>query len=215
MEDNQSTRTEKISNILSIIYFHGLPISTFKVSAIAILISLAIIPITYNLSQIVSASTSEEENNVGLDSFVASGNVDSTIYTVSGNWDATGDWRMIVSDGELRSFTTQMAFENKTSGHSHELQNFEAEDGGIELENDRSVRVEGEMDVGTNGATSWPEVPAEIFIDRGKIVTIQLDHEETNNHFGGGGQTIHGTVTSLNPCDVTPGPDMQVPTGCS
>jgi hypothetical protein len=213
MGDKEITRTEKVVDIFSFNKFCRISMSTFNVSTIVMLILLATISISYNFSPWVSASTSEDGNG-DIDSFVASGDIDSTIYTVLGNWDATGEWRMTVSDGELRSFTTQMAFQNRTSGHSHELQNFEAEDGGIQLGNDRSVRVEGEMDVGTRGTISWPDVPAEIFIDRGKIVTIQLDHEETDNHFGGGEQAIHGTVTSLKPCDVTPGPDMQVPTGC-
>jgi hypothetical protein len=158
------------------------------------------------------AQEEESEESEDTSSFVARGKIDSIIYTVSGNWDATGDWILTVSDGELRTFSTDMNWRNETASHTHEFRNFEAEGDGIELGADRSVFIEGNMDVGANRMTSWPGVPSEIVIDRGKIITVSLDHEETDNHFGG--QSIHGTVTSLQPCDITPGPDMQMPTGC-
>lgn len=135
--------------------------------------------------------------------------IDSIIYTVSGNWAATGDWILTVADGELRTFSADMNWRNATASHSHEFRNFEAEDDGIELGADGSVSIEGNMDAGANRMTFWPGVPSEIVIERG---TVSLDHEETDNHFGG--QSIHGTVTSIQPCDITPGPDMQMPTGC-
>ena len=68
------------------------------------------------------------------------------------------------------------------------------------------------MDVGTNHLITLQKAPAEIDLEKGKIITISLDDEKTNHHFGD--QAIHGTVSSLKRCNNTPGPEMQVPTPC-
>jgi hypothetical protein len=164
----------------------------------------------YMLFRQVLAQTGELEEPT--EDFVAKGKIDSVIYTVSGNWAAQGDWILTVTDGRLNTFSTDMIWRNETASHSHEFRNFEAEDDGIELGRDGSVTIEGNMDVGANRMTSWTGVPSEIVIDKGKIITVSLDHEETDNHFAG--QPIHGIVTSIQPCDLTPGADMQMPTGC-
>jgi hypothetical protein len=150
---------------------------------------------------------------VGSEDFSAGGAVDSTIYTTNGNWKATGLWTLIVSEGELTSFDTDMAWNNGTAAHTHEFQNFVMDDGSdnISIDSEGGITIQGVMDVGTNGVVSWPSVPAEISIEQGKIITVSLDHEDTDNHFGG--QAVHGTVNSLQPCSATPGPNMQVPTG--
>ena len=148
--------------------------------------------------------------------FIASGIIDSIIYTINGNWKANGNWKLIVSDGELTSFDTDMAFNNGTSAHTHEFQNFAVDDDSddITVDSDGSLIVEGEMDVGTNGVISWPKIPAGINIEKGKIITVSLDDKDTNHHFGG--QTVHGSVTLFKSCSVKPGASMQVPTGgCS
>jgi hypothetical protein len=152
---------------------------------------------------------------VGSENFRAGGTIDSTIYTTNGNWEATGIWTLTVSEGELTSFATDMAWNNGTAAHTHEFQNFVMDDGSgnISIDPEGGVTIEGVMDVGTNSAVSWPSVPAEITIDQGKIITVLLDHEDTDNHFGGHDQAIHGTVTLLRPCSGTPGADMQIPTG--
>ena len=120
---------------------------------------------------------------------------------------------MEVEDNELEQFTTNMTWTNATSGHTHEFSGFEAEDEEIVLSPDNIVSIEGTMDVGTNRATSWEEVPATIDIGGGgKTITISLDHEETDHHFAG--QPVSGVITSLTPCSDTPGPSMQVSPPC-
>jgi major membrane immunogen (membrane-anchored lipoprotein) len=152
---------------------------------------------------------------VGSEDFTAGGTIDSTIYTTNGNWEATGTWTLTVSEGELTSFDTDMAWNNGTAAHTHEFQNFVMDDGSdnISIDSEGGITIAGVMDVGTNGVVSWPSVPVEITIDQGKIITVSLDHEDTDNHFGGHDQAVHGTVASLKPCSATPGPNMQIPTG--
>jgi hypothetical protein len=147
--------------------------------------------------------------------FRANGTIDSIIYTTNGNWKATGIWTLTVSEGELISFDTDMAWNNGTAAHTHEFQNFVMDDGSdnISIDSEGGVTITGAMDVGTNRVVSWPSVPAEIIIDQGKIITVSLDHEDTDNHFGGRDQAIHGAVTLLRPCSGTPGANMQIPTG--
>ena len=144
--------------------------------------------------------------------FIANGKMDSTLYTINGNWRSTGDWSMNVADGELMNFTTSMAWYNGTAGHSHEFLNFEADDGVDISAEDQTISVAGTMDVGTNGAVAWEDVPSEIVIEGGRIISVSVDNEATDEHFSG--QSVHGNVTSLTVCSTTPGPAMQVSPAC-
>jgi hypothetical protein len=146
--------------------------------------------------------------------FIANGKIDSIIYTINGKWTAIGDWMMRVSDGELSSFNTTMNWYNGTSSHSHEFLNFETTDDDVVdiSAEDQTISIAGTMDIGTNGVISWQEIPSEILIEAGRIITISLDDEGTNGHFGG--QSVHGNVTSLSICSTAPGPAMQIPPGC-
>jgi hypothetical protein len=152
--------------------------------------------------------------SVVSEDFRANGTIDSIIYTTNGNWKATGTWTLTVSEGELTSFAVDMSWNNATAHHTHEFGNFVTDDDSdnISIDPQGNVTMEGDMDVATNGVVSWRSVPAEITIDQGKIITVSLDHEDTENHFGGHDQAIHGTVTLLKPCSVKPGPNMQIPT---
>lgn len=153
------------------------------------------------------------KSDTALNNFIGKGKIDSVIYTVSGRWNAFGNWVLVVSDGVLKSFNTDMIWNNRTASHTHEFRNFEAKNHRIELASDGSVTIKGKMDVGTNHVITWQKVPAEIVIEKGRIITVSLDDEKTNHHFGD--QTIHGTVDSLKRCSTTPGPDMQVSSGCA
>jgi hypothetical protein len=145
--------------------------------------------------------------------FIANGVMDSTLYTINGNWRSIGNWSMNVANGELMNFTTIMSWYNGTAGHGHEFLNFEAADDEVDISaEDQTISVAGTMDVGTNGAVSWEDVPSEIVIQGGKIITVSVDNEATNEHFGG--QSVHGNLTSLSICSTTPGPAMQVFPGC-
>ena len=146
------------------------------------------------------------------DSFIANGKIDSIIYTIYGQWIATGDWRMNVLDGELTFFNTTMAWNNRTSGHSHEFLNFETTDDVDISAEDQTISIAGTMDVATNGVVSWQEIPAEILIEAGRIITVSLDDAGTNRHFGG--QSVHGNVTSLSICSEPPGPAMEIALAC-
>jgi hypothetical protein len=106
------------------------------------------------------------ESKQAVDSFKANGKIKSDIITSSSKWDATGDWNLVVEDNEVQLFKTNMAWTNATSGHSHEFSGFESEDE-IVLPPDNIVSIKGNMDVGTNGAISWEEVPASIDIGGG------------------------------------------------
>jgi hypothetical protein len=147
--------------------------------------------------------------------FIANGEMDSTLYTINGNWKSIGNWSMNVADGELMNFTTTMAWYNGTAGHSHEFLNFEADDGVDISAEDQTISIAGTMDVGTNGAVVWEDVPSEIVIDRGRIIAVSVDNEATDEHFSG--QSVYGNLTSLTICSAaaTPGPAMEVsPAGC-
>jgi hypothetical protein len=145
--------------------------------------------------------------------FIANGQMDSTLYTINGNWNSLGNWSMTVADGVLSSFDTTMAWHNGTSGHTHEFRNFEPTDDVDISAEDETISVAGTMDIGTNGVVSWQEIPSEIVIEGGRIITVSLDDEGTNRHFGG--QSVHGNLTSLTICSTgAPGAAMEVSPAC-
>jgi hypothetical protein len=146
--------------------------------------------------------------------FIANGNIDSTLFTINGNWEAIGNWSMNVADGELIFFNTTIAWYNGTAGHSHEFLNFETTDDGVDISaEDQTISIAGTMDVGTNDAVVWEEVPSEIVIERGRIISVSVDNEATDQHFSG--QSVYGNLTSLSICSTAaPGPAMQVSPAC-
>ena len=147
-----------------------------------------------------------------IDSFKANGKINSYIVTALSPWNATGDWNMVVEDGEMKNFVTNMAWFNGTSGHTHDFLNFESSDD-IELPADNILTINGEMDVASNGVITWDGVDSTINIGGGgKTITITVDHEDTDHHFAG--QPIVGTVTSLTPCSDTPGASMEILPTC-
>jgi hypothetical protein len=147
-------------------------------------------------------------------SFVANGNMDSTLYTSNGNWRSIGNWSMNVDGGELTNFTATMAWSNGTAAHTHEFLNFEPSDDVDISADDQTISVTGTMAVGTNGAVSWEDVPSGIAIEGGKIIAVSVDDGATDQHFSG--QSVYGNLTSLDICSTAaaPGPAMQVPTAC-
>ena len=148
-----------------------------------------------------------------IDSFKANGKINSFIVTALSPWNATGDWNMVVENGEMKNFVTNMAWFNGTTGHTHDFLNFDSS-GDIELPPDNIVTIDGEMDVASNGVISWDGVESTINIGGGgKTITISVDHEDTDHHFAG--QPIVGTVTSLTPCSDTPGASMEILPTCS
>ena len=162
-------------------------------------------PIVQNQIQIPQHDT--------IDSFKANGKIDSLIVTSSSAWNATGDWNMIVENGEMINFVTNMAWFNGTTGHTHDFLNFDSS-GEIELPPDNIVTIDGEIDVASNGVISWDGVESTINIGGGgKTITISVDHEDTDHHFAG--QPIVGTVTSLTPCSDSPGASMEILPTCS
>ena len=78
---------------------------------------------------------------------------------------------------------------------------------------DKQTTIEGFTDVASNGRTSWFEVPTTITINDGKIISISVDDNKTNHHFGG--QPLLGIVESFIPCSDVPGTNMELLPPCS
>jgi plastocyanin len=169
-------------------------------------------PIQEPVQQIVQDQFQIPQHDT-IDSFKANGKINSFIVTSSSAWNATGDWNMIVENGEMINFVTNMAWFNGTTGHTHDFLNFDSS-GEIELPADNIVTIDGEIDVASNGVISWDGVESTINIGGGgKTITISVDHDATDHHFAG--QPIVGTVTSLTPCSDSPGASMEILPTCS
>jgi hypothetical protein len=178
------------------------------------------------------------------DNHVINGEIDTLLFTGPSTWIATGDWKMLVADGEVTSFDTDMVWytANGSASHTHEVRNFEwdGEENAEQLQGGEdeeesgdsqgasvpsipgvnttaavpssSVILNGVSEVGTNGNVVWSDVPTTLGINGGKVISILLGDEETDNHFAR--QNMYGIVGSITPCGDTPGANMQVPVPC-
>ena len=150
--------------------------------------------------------------------FVAEGTVNSVINLSTSKWLAVGDWSMTLNNGNVTLFDANMTWYNSsgTTAHTHELANFRPVEGErvVSLEQPtNNIIIKGVTDVGTNNQISWNEVPTTITFNSRKIVSISVDDNKTNHHFGG--QPILGIVSSFVPCSDLPGPDMEVLPPCT
>ena len=151
--------------------------------------------------------------------FVANGKINTVIDVPNGKWIATGNWSIIIDNGNVTSFDTKMTWYNSsgTNAHTHDLTNFKVSSGNTQAlpsnNTNKQIIMEGSTDVESNGRTSWFEVPTQVTINDGKIISISLDDNKTNHHFGA--QPLLGIVDSFYPCSDIPGPDMELLPPCS
>jgi hypothetical protein len=150
-----------------------------------------------------------------LTQITANGTIDSLIFAPSTKWIATGNWSMVLRNGNVNSFNANMTWYNNngTGTHTHELLNFKSNPIDITVKPGDNVLLKGLMDVGTNHRITWPSVNSTIDIKGGKTISISLDDKETNKHFAG--QTVYGVVKSFTKCSDQPGANMEVLAPCS
>jgi hypothetical protein len=150
-----------------------------------------------------------------VEGFKASGTINSLISTSGTKWIATGNWSMFAGNGNIICFITNMIWykDDGTGTHTHEFQKLVPIVGNVTLGSDNSLHLNGLMDVGTNNRIVWKNVHSLIDIKGGKTVSMSVDDQGTNNHFGG--QPIYGVVTSLIRCSDEPGPNMEILSPCT
>src|SRR5919198_3700176 len=146
---------------------------------------------------------------------IADGTIDSIIFAPGTRWIATGNWSMVLRNGNVTSVNTNMLWYNSngTGTHTHEILNFKSNPTDVTVKPGENVIVKGLTDVGTNHRITWTNVHSTIDIKGGKTIAISLDDRETNKHFAG--QTIYGIVKSFTKCSDQPGPNMEVLAPCS
>jgi hypothetical protein len=146
----------------------------------------------------------------------ANGTIDSLIFAPTTRWIATGNWALVLRNGNVNSFNTNMTWydNNGTRTHTHELLNFKSNPIDITAKpGNNNVLMKGLVDVGTNHRITWKNVHSTMDIKGGKTISISLDDKETNKHFAG--QTIYGIVRSFTQCSDQPGENMEVLPPCS
>ncbi|HJT48060.1 MAG TPA: hypothetical protein VJ729_07735 [Nitrososphaeraceae archaeon] len=150
-----------------------------------------------------------------LSQTTANGAIDSLIFAPGTRWIATGNWSMVLRNGNINSFNANMTWYNNngTGTHTHEILNFESNPIDVTVKPGENVLVKGLADVGTNHRISWKNVHSTIDIKGGKTISISLDDKETNKHFAG--QAIYGVVKSFTQCSDQPGQNMEVLPPCS
>jgi hypothetical protein len=145
----------------------------------------------------------------------ANGTIDSLIFAPGTRWIATGNWSMVLRNGNVNSFKANMTWYNNngTGTHTHEILNFKSSPIDVTVKPGENILVKGLTDVGTNHRISWMNVHTTIDIKGGKTISISLDDKETNKHFAG--QAIYGVVKSFTQCSDQPGENMEVLPPCS
>lgn len=144
------------------------------------------------------------------DTFSAIGQISSLVITVpESNFNITnifkviltGEWTLSVNKGNVTNFSTNFLASpmDGSKSHIHQITNFKLENDSkkaiVQLTPDNSLSVNGTADIKINGQTIWKSVGISISISKGSTIAIDLDDEDTNNHFGE--QQVYGIVIKL------------------
>jgi hypothetical protein len=149
-------------------------------------------------------------DNNGLN-LSAIGTIDSLIITVPQNGFKvvlTGDWYLSIKEGNVTYFDASFLATpmDGTKPHIHQLTNFKADGqtndamNGVQLKRDGDynhdgLTVNGTVDVKINGEAIWDDVDSSISIKEDKVMSIYLDDEQTDLHFGK--QQVFGIVRDI------------------
>jgi hypothetical protein len=144
------------------------------------------------------------------DTFSAIGQISSLVITVpESNFNITnifkviltGEWTLSVNKGNVTNFSTNFLASpmDGSKSHIHQITNFKLENDSkkaiVQLTPDNSLSVNGTADIKINGQTIWKSVGISLSISKGSTIAIDLDDEDTSNHFGE--QQVYGIVTKL------------------
>lgn len=144
------------------------------------------------------------------DTFSAIGQISSLVITVpESNFNITnifkviltGEWTLSVNKGNVTNFSTNFLASpmDGSKSHIHQITNFKLENDSkkaiVQLTPNNSLSVNGTADIKINGQTIWKSVGISISISKGSTIAIDLDDEDTSNHFGE--QQVYGIVTKL------------------
>jgi hypothetical protein len=144
------------------------------------------------------------------DTFSAIGQISSLVITVpESNFNITnvfkviltGEWIISVNKGNVTNFSTNFLASpmDGSKSHIHQITNFKLDNDSkkaiAQLTPNNSLSVNGTVDIKINGQTTWNSVGISISISNGSTIAIDLDDEDTSNHFGE--QQIYGIVTKL------------------
>ena len=153
-----------------------------------------------------------DSNNLvyAQDTFSAIGQISSLVITVpESNFNITnifkviltGEWTLSVNKGNVTNFSTNFLASpmDGSKSHIHQITNFKLENDSkkaiVQLIPNNSLSVNGTVDIKINGQTIWKSVGISISISKGSTIAIDLDDEDTSNHFGE--QQVYGIVTKL------------------
>jgi|SRR5215208_4041433 len=184
---------------------------------IGIAIATVLITGTIDASSFIDNAMAQTTTS-SSDTFTMSGPIDSLVYVInndnntsntnittlllnSDKFVLSGDWSLSINGGVLTNFganfTKVLADGNRW--HTHELINFKTNNNTIQLSPDESLSLSGTVDVKLNNTIPWNNTKTIINISKGNTITINLDNEDTDNHFIG--QPIYGIVKSINDRD--------------
>ena len=164
------------------------------------------------LTEVFAQKQESESNNLVYvqDTFSAIGQISSLVITVpESNFNITnifkviltGEWTLSVNKGNVTNFSTNFLASpmDGSKSHIHQITNFKLENDSkkaiVQLTPDNSLSVNGTADIKINGQTIWKSVGISISISKGSTIAIDLDDEDTSNHFGE--QQVYGIVTKL------------------
>lgn len=164
------------------------------------------------LTEVFAQKQESDSNNLVYvqDTFSAIGQISSLVITVpESNFNITnifkviltGEWTLSVNKGNVTNFSTNFLASpmDGSKSHIHQITNFKLENDSkkaiVQLTPDNSLSVNGTADIKINGQTIWKSVGISISISKGSTIAIDLDDEDTSNHFGE--QQVYGIVTKL------------------
>src|SRR5919198_4872876 len=139
-----------------------------------------------------------------MNTFSANGDISSLIFVTQKPINSTinpsslsaatkfvlsGDWNLTVNGGKVVNFAAKFikVLNDSSRWHTHDIINFKAANNNtmVQLSPDKSASIPGTVDIKLNNTSAWNAVKTNILISKGKVITINLDHNATSNHFQG------------------------------
>jgi hypothetical protein len=180
------------------------------IKIVSLFLFTSVAALFFGAESLVNAQAQAQEESGQL----YTGEMNSIINTGGATWIAKGNWDLVLEgQDDVNDFTVDMIWftSDGIKSHTHYIKDFDADT--VTRAPDGSINMSGDADIGTEGETTWSDVPVTANIGAGKTLSVLLDDIATDSHFGG--QTMYGLVDSVQECGSTPGAGMTLRASCS
>jgi hypothetical protein len=174
----------------------------YNIKNLAIVAVVVVFATTLGIYTVSTATADTPSSSIkGLNSSGPTFDSEGTINTLTGvnnSWLLGGQWDFQVINGITDAFDIDMTMiaTNGTMRHHMVVTNFtQPIENKVNMTDNGDINVKGTSDIYGHGKLKWSSVPSEISIDKYNVLHLQVDNNQTEDHFRGG---VHGIANSFS-----------------